>query len=93
MNKTMWKNQDFFTFITTEDNIIRDPILPLMEESEEPAALKALYFGQCDIVAWSQYEEILNATYDYRRSLGGAPESSYPPGKIDGDISTCSGPT
>ena len=88
---TMHKNQDFFTYITTEDNDKRDPVLDLMEESEEPADLKALYFGQCDIVAWSQYEEILNATYDYRRSLGGAPAIDYTPGSVE-DISTCSGP-
>lgn len=64
----------------------------LMPEAEEPAALKALYFGQCDIVAWSQYEEILNATYAYRRSLGGAPPIEYAPGMTE-DISTCSQPT
>ena len=86
---TLWQNQDFFTFITTTDNSQRDPIFDLMPEEEEPAALKALYFGQCDIVAWAQYEEILNATYEYRRSLGGAPPIDYTPGSTK-DISTCS---
>lgn len=71
------------------DNEFRTPVYDLVPEDEEPAALKALYFGPCDIVAWTQYEEILNATYAYRRSLGGTPLNEYTPGST-GDISTCS---